>query len=210
MHIGKSTIIRFSKPQQAFPRKFQTNIKHTVPIGLILNITVFMSEQVEILCHKALGYMRLALPLLGCPMRGPPPSHGQQVPALGDLDVQLTGLLLSVLAPPHQFHCLYVVHEVGSAGKHMLPQVGVSNYITVPNLNFQCFPHIPSVEYNGFIPLWVYCILHSLGSDFLSLTRNNTVWISTRTNVLSLQPLRLQDLDLGHQPHSCSKATTAA
>lgn len=101
---------------------------------MILNITVFISEQVEILCHKALGNMRLALPLLGCPMRGPPPSHGQQVPALGDLDVQLTGLLLSVLAPPHQFHCLYVVHEVGSAGKHMLPQVGVSNYITVPNL----------------------------------------------------------------------------
>lgn len=66
--------------------------------------------------------------------RSPPPLHGQQVPALGDLDVQLTGLLLSVLAPPHQFHCLYVVHEVGSAGKHMLPQVGVSNYITVPNL----------------------------------------------------------------------------
>lgn len=75
MHIGKSTIIRFSKPQQAFPRKFQTNIKHTVPIGLILNITVFISEQVEILSHKALGYMRLALPLLGCPMRGPPPFH---------------------------------------------------------------------------------------------------------------------------------------
>lgn len=63
-----------------------------------------------------------------------PLSHGQQVPALGDLDVQLTRLLLSVLAPPHQFHCLYVVHEVGSAGKHMLPQVGVSNDITVPNL----------------------------------------------------------------------------
>lgn len=73
MHIGKSTIIRFSKPQQAFPRKFQMNIKHTVPIGLILNITIFMSEQVEILSHKALGYMRLALPLLGCPMRGPFP-----------------------------------------------------------------------------------------------------------------------------------------
>lgn len=62
MYIGKSTIIRFSKPQQAFPRKFQTNIEHTVQIGLILNITVFISEQVEILCHKALDYMRLALP----------------------------------------------------------------------------------------------------------------------------------------------------
>lgn len=66
--------------------------------------------------------------------RSPPPSHGQQIPALGDLDVQLTGLLLSVLAPPHQLHSLNVVYEVGSAGKHMLPQEGVSNYITVPNL----------------------------------------------------------------------------
>lgn len=106
-----------------------------MPIGLILNITAFMPKQFVILCHKALSYLRLALPLLGCPMGGPlPPSHCQQVPALGDLDVQLTGLLFSILAPPHQFHSLNVVYEVGSAGKHMLPQVGVSNYITVPNL----------------------------------------------------------------------------
>lgn len=32
-----------------------------------------MPEQFEILRHKALSYLRIALPLLGCPMGGPLP-----------------------------------------------------------------------------------------------------------------------------------------